>query len=185
MTTPSLPPWPADPPRQGQILLRKVLDQDVAMAQELSTDPYVPLTGSLPPNASAQQAADWVTGQQQRHTQGSGFSFTIAEATTGEALGHCNLGLAQLQTGRAAAGYSVRPSQRGRGVAASALIALTTFGWTIPQLHRIELYIEPWNTASARTAEKAGYLREGLLRSHQEIGGSRRDMLLYASIRAC
>lgn len=70
-------------------------------------------------------------------------------------------------------------------MAASALIALTTFGWTIPQLHRIELYIEPWNTASARTAEKAGYLREGLLRSHQEIGGSRRDMLLYASIRAC
>jgi RimJ/RimL family protein N-acetyltransferase len=50
-------------------------------------------------------------------------------------------------------------------------------------LHRIELYIEPWNTGSIGTAERAGYQREGLLRSHQEIGGRRRDMLLYASVR--
>ena len=64
-----------------------------------------------------------------------------------------------------------------------ALIALTSFGWTIPALHRIELYIEPWNTGSIGTAERAGYEREGLLRSHQEIGGRRRDMLLYAVVR--
>ena len=53
----------------------------------------------------------------------------------------------------------------------------------IPALHRIELYIEPWNTGSIGTAERAGYEREGLLRSHQEIGGRRRDMLLYAVVR--
>lgn len=154
------------------------------MAQELSAAPYVPLTGTLPPNASMRQATDWVARQQKRHSQGSGFSFTVADCSTDEALGHCNLGLSQLRQGRAAAGYSVRPSQRGRGIAVSALIALTDFGWTIPGLHRIELFIEPWNTASVRTAEKAGYLPEGLLRSHQEIGGTRRDMLLYASIRS-
>jgi hypothetical protein len=44
-------------------------------------------------------------------------------------------------------------------------------------------YIEPWNAGSIGTAERAGYEREGLLRSHQEIGGRRRDMLLYASVR--
>jgi RimJ/RimL family protein N-acetyltransferase len=37
--------------------------------------------------------------------------------------------------------------------------------------------------ASVRTAELAGYEREGLLRSHQEIGGKRVDMFLYAAIR--
>ncbi len=31
--------------------------------------------------------------------------------------------------------------------------------------------------------ETSGYQREGLLRSHQEIGGIRRDMLLYARTR--
>jgi ribosomal-protein-alanine N-acetyltransferase len=34
-----------------------------------------------------------------------------------------------------------------------------------------------------RTAERAGYQREGVLRSHLEIGGRRRDMLLYAAVR--
>ncbi len=75
------------------------------------------------------------------------------------------------------------PSARGRGLAAAALTALTSFAWTIEGLHRIELYIEPWNTGSVKTAERAGFEREGLLRSHQEIGRRRRDMLLYAAIR--
>jgi RimJ/RimL family protein N-acetyltransferase len=34
-----------------------------------------------------------------------------------------------------------------------------------------------------RTAEHAGYLREGLLRSHTEIAGRRRDVLLFAAVR--
>jgi [ribosomal protein S5]-alanine N-acetyltransferase len=75
------------------------------------------------------------------------------------------------------------PSARGRGVATAALTALTRFAWTIPGLYRIELYIEPWNTSSIRAAERAGYEREGPLRSHQEIGGHRSDMLLYTIIR--
>jgi ribosomal-protein-alanine N-acetyltransferase len=60
---------------------------------------------------------------------------------------------------------------------------LTRFAWTIPALRRVELYIEPWNGSSIRVAEAAGYQREGLLRSHREIGGIWRDMLLYATIR--
>jgi len=60
---------------------------------------------------------------------------------------------------------------------------LTASAWTIPELHRIELYIEPVNSASLRTAAGASYNEEGLLRSHQQIGGARRDMLLYAAIR--
>ena len=50
-------------------------------------------------------------------------------------------------------------------------------------LHRIELYVEPWNTGSRRTAEASGYQEEGRLRLHQEIAGRRRDMVLYAAIR--
>ena len=72
-------------------------------------------------------------------------------------------GLAHLPEGRAEAGYAVAPSARGRGIAASALQALTAFAWTIPELHRIELYIEPVNSASLRTAAGASYNEEGLL----------------------
>jgi hypothetical protein len=76
---------------------------------------------------------------------------------------------------------SSRAAGSGRGIIPP--VALTSFAWSIPALHRIELYIEPWNVGSTKTAERAGCEREGLLRSHQEIGGRRRDMLLYTTIR--
>ena len=73
--------------------------------------------------------------------------------------------------------------ERGRETG-QALVALTAFAWSVPEVHRIELYIEPWNEASVKTAEFAGYQREGLLRRHQVIDGKRVDMLLYAVTRS-
>jgi ribosomal-protein-alanine N-acetyltransferase len=183
MPAAQLPPWPATPPAYGPVVLREFLPADVAMARELSTDPYVPLIGTLPANASPQEAQDWIDRQRGRLAEGAGFSFVIADATTNRALGDIGLWLTFLARGRASAGYSVARSARGRGIAAAALTALTPFAWSIPGLYRIELYIEPWNVGSIKTAERAGYEREGLLRSHAEIGGRRRDMLLYALIR--
>jgi [ribosomal protein S5]-alanine N-acetyltransferase len=183
MTTTQSLSWPTEPVTYGLVVLRQFCAADLPMIQEMSTDPYVPLIGTLPPNASRQQAQGYLDRQRGRLPEGTGFSFAIAEAATGRGLGGIGLWLAGLDQGRATAGYSVTPSARGRGVAAAALTALTSFAWTIPAIHRIELYIEPWNAGSVKTAEQAGFEREGLLRSHQEIGGRRRDMLLYAVIR--
>jgi [ribosomal protein S5]-alanine N-acetyltransferase len=56
--------------------------------------------------------------------------------------------------------------------------------WALDELRipRVELYAEPWNTASILTAERAGFQREGLLRSWQEVGDTRRDMYMYARL---
>ncbi|MGO4586736.1 GNAT family N-acetyltransferase [Arthrobacter sp. 2RAF6] len=80
-------------------------------------------------------------------------------------------------------GYGIAQSFRGRRLATDAVRAVTQFGWTIQALYRTELYIEPWNTASIKTTEQAGYIHERLLRSHQEISGERRDMPLYSNVR--
>ena len=178
-----LPPWPAMPPSHGPVVLREFTARDLPMVLDLATDPYVPQIGTLPAHATEDEALAWIERNRGRWAEGRGFSFAIAESTTGRAVGGVGLWLTELPHGRAEIGYSVMPSARGRGFAVAALVAATAFAWTIPGLHRIELYIEPENTASVRTAERAGYEREGLLRSRQEIGGRRRDMLLYAAIR--
>jgi RimJ/RimL family protein N-acetyltransferase len=178
-----LPPWPRTPPAHGGVVLREFRDTDLPLALELSTDPYVPVISSLPERATDAQALDWIRRQRGRWAEGTGFSFAVAEADTGRAVGQLGLWLAEWPQGRAEIGYMVSPGSRGHGVAAHGLIAATAFAWTIPGLHRIELHIEPWNTASLRTAERAGYERDGLLRSHQELGGRRRDMALFAAIR--
>lgn len=177
-----LPPQPARLVGPG-VVLRPFRDDDVAMAMELAEDPYVPLTGTLPALADHGQAMQWIARQRGRPAEGRGYSFAIAEPATDRALGQAGLWLTGLEAGRLTAGYGVAPAARGRGVAAAALRVLTAFAWSIPAAHRVELYIEPWNAASVRTAERAGYRREGLLRSHQVIGGERRDMLLYARVR--
>lgn len=156
---------------------------DAGMAMDLSQDPYVPTVGSLPLNATHEEALAWIDRQRQRHIEGTGFSFSIADLETDRSMGNIGLWMKDLGAGRAEIGYGVAPRERGRNIASDALCALTNFAWRIPARHRLELYIEPWNRASIRTAERAGYEREGLLRSHQEIAGKRCDMFLYTAIR--
>jgi [ribosomal protein S5]-alanine N-acetyltransferase len=179
----TLPPWPTRPPTHGSIVLRPFTDDDVDFAIELGEDPYVPLIGTLPAHPTRQQASAWIDRQHGRYADGAGLPFVIADAESGRAVGMVGLWLRNLPEGRGSVGYSVAPAHRGRGVAGSGLRAITAFAWTIPSLHRIEAYIEPWNTGSVRVAESAGYQREGLLRRYREIGGSRRDVLLYATVR--
>ena len=181
--TEQLPSWPTTAPTHGSVVLRAFTDDDAHLAVELGDDPYVPLIGSLPAHPTAHQALEWIRRQRGRLAEGIGLSFAIADAESDNAIGAIGLWLQNLSAGRATAGYAVSPAHRGRGVATSALTALTGFAWTIPALHRVELYIEPWNHSSIRVAEASGYQREGLLRRHQEIGGTRRDMLLYATTR--
>jgi ribosomal-protein-alanine N-acetyltransferase len=166
--TQQLPSWPATPPACGSVVLREFTDEDAHLAAELGDDPYIPLIGSLPGHPTAQQAREWIHRQRGRLAEGTGLCFAIADAESGNAVGAIGLWLQNL---------------RGRGIATSALTALTTFAWTIPALYRVELHIEPWNSSSIHVAEASGYQREGLLRSHQKIGGTRRDMLLYATTR--
>ncbi len=175
--------WPVINPAFGNVTLRVFRPEDAGMAMELSRDPYVPTTGTLPLNATPDQAQQWIRRQQTRHTKGTGFSFAVVDNTDGRCAGFTGLWVRELPAGRAQIGYGIAPSSRGWHLASDAFCAVTSFAWTLPELHRLELSIEPWNTASIRTAERAGYLREDLLRSHQEISGQRRDMLLYCTVR--
>ena len=174
---------PSPGPSFGDVRLRGFAERDVDMLRDLATDPYLPTIGSLPSHADREDALSFMERQAARLDTGAGYSWCVAHRETDEALGTAGLHLAPIAAGRATAGYAVAPRSRARGVAGQALTALTRFAWSLPELHRIELYIEPWNVASQRAAERAGYDREGLLRSHQEINGQRVDMFLYAAIR--
>lgn len=82
--------------------------------------------------------------------------------------------------GRAGFGYWTRKEARGRDVASRALRLLTRWAAREHDLAPLHLIVEPANTASIRVAEKAGFQREGLLRSYIELKGTRRDVYLYA-----
>ena len=62
-------------------------------------------------------------------------------------------------------GYIVAPAARGRGIATELLRQLTRWALDEVGAERIRLIIDVENAASARVAERCGYVREGVLRS--------------------
>ena len=81
-------------------------------------------------------------------------------------------------------GYWVRVSAQNRGVASEAtrLLAQAAFE-DLAELNRIEILAALENTASQKTAEKAGARREGVLRKRLIIGGRIHDAVMFSFIR--
>jgi RimJ/RimL family protein N-acetyltransferase len=79
-------------------------------------------------------------------------------------------------------GYWIGESHWGRGIATEALVLVTAhvFG----HLNMLRLFALPFadNTGSIRVLEKAGYVREAILRSSSVKYGQPRDQALYANI---
>jgi ribosomal-protein-alanine N-acetyltransferase len=174
--------YPATPLSDGTILLRPWTEQDLPALEQASHDPYIPATTSVPSPYTHAEALKWLERQQQRVLENVGLPFCIADAQTDEPMGFIGLWLSTLSQGRASFGYWIIPNARQRGIASAALRLLSR--WTFEQLPvaRLELWVEPWNTASQRVAERAGFLREGVLHSYIEVEKTRRDVIMYARI---
>ena len=63
-----------------------------------------------------------------------------------------------------------------------AVLLLARYAFDTMCLHRLEAACIPSNIRSARVLEKAGFRREGLLRSFLRINGEWHDHYLYALI---
>jgi RimJ/RimL family protein N-acetyltransferase len=77
----------------------------------------------------------------------------------------------------------VRRAARGRGVATSALRMLSRWALTSAGFERLQLVTETQNVASQRVAVKAGFQREGLLRSFVKVDGDRVDGVMFGLLR--
>ncbi|RYV52398.1 GNAT family N-acetyltransferase [Pengzhenrongella frigida] len=165
------------------LVLREFHAGDVPLIQDVATDPFIPLVTSVPATPELRAAQDFISRQRARLRDGEGYSFAIADSTTDEAFGQVGLWLSNLGQGRASVGYWVAARHRGHGVATHALRMISAWGLDLPGVHRLELYVEPWNDASWQVAEQAGFEREGLLRSWQTVGAERRDMYMYSRLR--
>jgi RimJ/RimL family protein N-acetyltransferase len=78
-------------------------------------------------------------------------------------------------------GYLVAPTARGRGLGAALLQAMTAWAFAEGAL-RLELRVSVANPASQRVAERAAYVREGVLRSLHFKAGLRNDTIIYSRL---
>ncbi|HXW06534.1 MAG TPA: GNAT family protein [Vicinamibacterales bacterium] len=81
-------------------------------------------------------------------------------------------------------GYWLGEACWNRGIASEAVVLVT--GYAFDTFNLLRLFALPFadNVASIRVLEKAGYVREGLLKSSCVKYGHPRDQVLYARVNA-
>jgi len=123
---------------------------------------------------SAEKLLEW---NRTRWARGESATFSICD-NRGDFLGHVFVNLAV--EGRATIGYWLLAEARGQGFATRAV--RLTAEWALRELPlaRLGLFAEPCNEASQRVAKRAGFQREGVLRSWSEIDGRRVDYVSYS-----
>jgi RimJ/RimL family protein N-acetyltransferase len=165
----------------GGFTLRPWRLSDLPLVREASRDPYIPLITTVPSPWSEPAGVAFVERQWGRASARAGYPFVVV-GPGGRPVGSVGLWLRNLDQGRASLGYWVVASARGQGAAVAATGAVADWALRELRIPRLELWMEPWNTASVRTAERAGFRREGLLRGWQRIGEKRRDVFMYGLI---
>jgi RimJ/RimL family protein N-acetyltransferase len=103
----------------------------------------------------------------------------IDDAETGRMLGGTVLHDFNWELGQIEVGYWLFEHARGRGVATRAARFAAEYGFSLGA-DRIEARVFVGNTASERVLERAGFTREGVIRSLPRRWGGRSDMTLFS-----
>src|SRR4051812_28859200 len=108
-----------------------------------------------------------LAGHEAARLRGEALHLALAEpADERGVLGGVSLHEVRPGQGCAAVGYWLGPAGRGRGAATQAVDLLARWAFAEHGIARLELTCGPDNAASQRVAERCGFTREGLLRSH-------------------
>ena len=125
----------------------------------------------------------WAERQQANFADGTEYDFMILDEDE-HFLGAIGLNTIDLVNPRANLGYWVRTSAQGRGVATNATRLVVAWAFANTPLVRLEVVVSVENAASLRVAEKAGALREGILRSRILLHGRIHDAVMLAFVKS-
>jgi RimJ/RimL family protein N-acetyltransferase len=170
---------PRPPLADGVVLLRRWAESDLGCVEEASHDPSIPEGTTVPATFTAADGLAWIERQWERAEKGEGLSQAIADAGSGRALGACVL-MFRRQPLTVEIGYWLIERARGQGLGSRAVALLSRWAVTDAGLARVEALVEPGNVASQRVLEKAGFRREGHLRSYLVFASRRADALIYS-----
>lgn len=162
-----------------KIALRAWRDADVPAIVAACQDPLIAHFTTVPSPYRDADARAFLAAQAANRRAGLAVELAIADRGDTELLGAIALGSVSPVHRRGTIGYWVAPAARGRGVATDALRLLAGWAFDILGLSRLDLTTDPDNVASQTVAERCGFRREGVMRSHWVTVGGRRDSVLY------
>jgi RimJ/RimL family protein N-acetyltransferase len=156
-----------DPPlTDGVVTLRQWDERDVPALVEC-IDGEAEMTrwmDAIPQPYLDGEARTWVEQAASFWRTGTSAPFAITDAGTGRVLGGVGFGwVGDERVGEV--GYWLRADARGRGLTTRAVNLISRWAFAELRCERLQLRADAENVGSQRVAEKAGFTREGVLRS--------------------
>jgi RimJ/RimL family protein N-acetyltransferase len=172
-----------DPPLGDEdFLLREPVAGDVDAVYEACQDAAIQRYTFVPVPYERHHATGWFAGMARARESGEMLNFAIEDRRDRAFCGMASLLRPDWPNRTVEVGYWVAPRARGRGAAARAARLLAVHALRDLGFARVRCDIDVENTASMRTAERAGFVREGTARSAIEVKGRRWTLALYAMV---
>jgi RimJ/RimL family protein N-acetyltransferase len=156
-----------DPPlTDGVVTLRPWDERDVPALVECidGDDEITRWMDAIPQPYRDAEARAWVEQASSYWLAGTSAPFAVTDSNTGGVLGGVGFGwVGEERVGEV--GYWLRAEARGRGLTARGVRLISRWVFEELDCERLQLRADPENVGSQRVAEKAGYTREGVLRS--------------------
>jgi [ribosomal protein S5]-alanine N-acetyltransferase len=167
--------------RGGGLALRRPWRlEDVPRVAEICSDREISRWTRVPYPYDEEHARTWIEQTIQDWDERRHAAFAVTDAESGEVVGAIGLRFHEDYALQASIGYWVAKGARRRGVATGALGLVSRWALRELGLPRVQLVTDPENAPSGLVAERAGFRREGLLRSYLELQGGRRDCLMFS-----
>jgi RimJ/RimL family protein N-acetyltransferase len=170
---------PEDGITDGAVRLRLPTVEDIDGLMPAFTDPELREAGNLPDFSRAEMEAT-LPHLPALVASGRLMPMTALDAATGDVVGGGTLHHLDADRAIVEIGYWVLRHAQRRGIATriARLLAEHAFGLGVM---RVAAYVNVGNVASERVLERAGYTREGVVRSMPKPGGVRRvDKTLFS-----
>jgi RimJ/RimL family protein N-acetyltransferase len=163
----------------GVVTLRPWRADDVDALVALCDDPEIVRFTRVPSPYTRDDALMFMAQQVAAEQRGDLVGCAITDAADDARLVGA-IDVRRTGEGRASIGYLLAAEARGRGVATRAVRLISR--WALPEMElaRLEIHARPDNPASQRVAERAGFTREGVLRSYRLDKGERNDRVVFS-----
>lgn len=164
--------------RAGELVLRFPALDDVDAVLPAFTDPELREAGNLPAFSRDELVASFEDLPAMAE-QGRLLALAATNAETGEVVGGGSIHHFDAERRIVEIGYFVLPHARQRGYATTIARLLAEHAFSLG-IERVAAYVNVGNTASERVLEKAGFTREGVVRSMPKPDGRRIDKTLFS-----
>jgi RimJ/RimL family protein N-acetyltransferase len=171
-------PFPAEGTVYGGLTFRLPTEDDVEAVAPAFLDEELAGAANMPP-LDERALREALPRLPEVIEQGLFLPLLVVDDGSGAVQGGANLHHFDWERGQCEIGYWLFEHARGKGIATRTARFIADYGFSLG-LERIEARVVVGNVASERVLERAGFTREGVLRSMPLRRGGRVDMTVFS-----